>query len=270
MIVLPQGAGGVLGDAYATAAPYQGSGDIWYVATGGTDAASPAGKDRQKPLATIGQAHTNAANGDTIVLMDGYAETRTTQLSITKSLVISGEGTAGGVPTARLSSNSAAAGLLQFVGVCYIRNVYFPTNIQSNNFVGGKIQIVSTNNCQIVGCYFECGPNDQTCAVEVQAGTVGFRAENSTWISIATSVATRPVSGLKVTSTSSHTNIVGCIFDDGTVGFSTASCDLGNGVQTNLSLLNNSLLLGADLLIGSSSTYRIAGLTATGGGRIVA
>ena len=43
----------------------------------GSDAASPAGKDRIKPLATLAQACTNAATGDIIVCLAGHAETLT-------------------------------------------------------------------------------------------------------------------------------------------------------------------------------------------------
>jgi hypothetical protein len=60
------------------------------------------------------------------------------------------------------------------------------------------------------------------------------------------------------------------VFSDGTVGFSNYyAVDLSAGAQSRLTLLGISLLLGAEMKLHSSSTWRLAGLLATGSGKLV-
>ena len=65
MPVYPNGLGQSLGDTLATTYPLHMSGQVWYVlSTTGVDAASPRGLDATRPLATFGQAYSNASNND--------------------------------------------------------------------------------------------------------------------------------------------------------------------------------------------------------------
>lgn len=275
MNVRPNGIGGSSGDQLATCRPLQLSGDVWYVSSLiGTDAASPAGKDRQKPLATLSQAHTNAVAGDIVVLMDGHTETLVAVLTISKAgLDIVGEGQSSGLPTAQLKINAAAASVLNVTGAAVrIRNILFPASIQSNTGSGGvgKVHInASASKSQVIGCYFQEGANDQLAAVSVQTGATDVRVENATFISTAPTTATRPTYGLLTQGTVTDLDVAGCVFSDGTVGFSSAAWDSSAGVVTRLRAQNVSLLLGADAIMNAATTGWLNVQTATDGGRVV-
>jgi hypothetical protein len=265
------GLGGTLGDVLATNKPIQVSGAVWYVnATGGVDAGGTAGQDREKPLATLGQAVTNASNGDIIDLLDGHTETLTAALAIGKTVLIVGEGSAGGLPTVQLKINAAAASLLSLTTAVVLRNIRFPASVQSNIGPGanaGKVRITG-NQCQIIGCYFEQSGLDQLPALSIGTAVTAPRIENSTFISTATAVATRPTYGLFHEGTVSDFDVVGTVFSDGTVGFSGAAWDGSFGIATRLRGINVSQLLGATIVQNASSIGFLNVQTSTGGGSI--
>ena len=100
---LQNGCGESTGDELCTSRPLllPTSNSVWYVNSAtGTDAVSPAGKNREKPLATLAQAITNAQANDIIVLMDGHAESTTSFMTLsTAGVKIVGAGSSGGIPT---------------------------------------------------------------------------------------------------------------------------------------------------------------------------
>lgn len=272
MKLWPNGIGGLTGEPLATTKPLYLSGDVWFVnSTGGVDGASPAGKDRQKPLATLAQAQTNSANGDIIVLLDGHTETFTAALAITKNLAIVGEGSTAGVPTAKLIMNAAAQCTLVLSALgTILANIKFPAGLQSNTGSAanqGKVHMTGSS-AQIRGCYFEESALDQLPAITIASGAANCRLETTTIISTATTVATRPTYGVYGGGTATDLDVVGLILSDGTVGFSGSAWDTTTGAITRLRGQGVSLLLGADMKLHASTTGWISPSTVTGGGGI--
>lgn len=275
MRVRANGIGGTTGDALATCKPLQYSGDVWFVnSTGGVDAASPAGKDREKPLATLGQAYTNAAAGDMIVLLSGHTETVTVALNVAKAgLDIVGEGSSGGIPTVRLLVNSATAGVINITAAgVRLRNILFPASVISNTGTGGGSGKIHVNGggskAQLIGCYFQEGATDQLPGVTIATGMTDIRLENCTFISTATVVATRPTYGFLTQGTVTDLDVFGCVFSDGTVGFANVAWDSTGGTITRLRALGVSALLGADIAISAATVGFLNLQTTTGGGRV--
>lgn len=267
MKVYPNGLETLGGDSLVSQKPLWVGGNTWWVNSAtGTDAGGTAGQDREKPLATLGQALTNSANGDVIVLQSGHSETLTAALNVGIKTVV-GVGTTGGKPAAQLKINAANATLLNMSGSGgQLRNIYFPAAVQSDSSATGKVQIPASTNVLIYGCYFESGANDQMDAVQAIVASNNLRIENCTFVSTATSTATRPTKGLSLTGAITDVSIIGCIFDDGTVGYSGKAADLSGGTITRLSAYNNSLLHGADITINSASTGFFGVGSLSGGG----
>jgi hypothetical protein len=268
------GLGGTTGDSLATTKPLYTSGDVWFVdSTIGVDGASPAGKDRQKPLATLAQAQTNGADGDIVVLLSSHTETFTVGLSLTKSLIIVGEGSSGGVPTAQFKINAANQSVFVLnAAAIQLRNIKFPASVQSNSGAGGgvgKVAIGATGNSTLIrGCYIEQSGLDQLPGLSIASGVARIRIENTTIISTATAVATRPTYGIWHIGTVTDLDVNGLVLSDGTVGFSGASWDGTTGATTRLRAENVSLLLGADAKHHASTTGQLIPSTATSGGAV--
>lgn len=261
MKVLYNGLGETSGDSLALAGtPFQTSGNVWWVlSTIGSDAASPAGQDREKPLATLAQAVTNSADGDTIVLRAGHIETRTTAITINKSLTIVGGGTqtvtvngvATVVPGVTLKANAAGIQLLNITAASVeLRGIYFPENLQSNS--GSARVDISGAQCQVNGCYFAAGSLDIQVTMRVTAGGDRLRVENCTFVSTATTT-TRPVAGIQLAAALSGVELKDVVFDEGSFGWS-AQAFVESATQTNSRMLGVTLLNGAKFVKGSSST----------------
>lgn len=266
---LPNGVGESTGDTLATAKPLLISGDVWYV-HGSTGSDAYNGRDATKPLATLGQAHTNATSGDIIVLKDGHTETLTSLLSITKTVTIVGGGTSGGKPTVKLTNNSAAAGLLDLVtgGAAELRNIWFNANAQTNAVARVKI---SSAAVKIIGCYFECGATDTGPAIEMVGANAGGLIRNTTLISTATVLTAQPESAIKLTGGTgmSWLTLDGVVVDGGTVGWSNFyAVDLSAALNIVLRVESMSLLRGSDMKVHTSTTGHIHVATTTGGSRV--
>jgi len=188
----PNGIGGYPpGDFLDTCKPLQTSGNVWYVSSLiGTDAVAPAGQNREKPLATLAQAVTNALDEDIIVFLQGHTQTLTAVQTLAKSLTLIGEGTVSDKPAVSFVMNAAATSLFNATtaGVEF-RNLYFPQNLQAN--ASPKVAFTGTGTDGLVrGCYFDCGPTDTGTAISI--GTARCRVENTTLISTATTRAAQP------------------------------------------------------------------------------
>lgn len=266
----PNGTGGSVGDQLGTCRPLQTSGNIWYVSSLiGTDAASPAGQNREKPLATIAQAVTNSAADDIIVCLQGHTEALTAAQSLAKSLTIIGEGTTGGKPGVSFLNNSAAANLFVISGTnCELRNLYFPENTQTN--AGVKVT-VSGSTARIVGCYFEQGAKDTGEGIRV--GADGLRIDNTTVISTGVLRSAQPLAAIKAAAvTIASMEFTGLVVSAGTVGFSNYSAiDLSASTGlTKFKALGVSLLLGADMDLPAGWTGWVNCQLTTGGSRVSA
>lgn len=264
----PNGIGGSVGDQLDTCKPLGTSGNVWYVSSLiGTDSSAPAGQNREKPLATIAQAVTNAAADDIIVCLQGHVEVLTAAQSLAKALTIIGEGTTGGKPGVSFSTNAAAASVFS-IGSSFVelRNLYFPEGTQTNT--SGKVTVGGAF-ARIVGCYFEQGGKDTGAGVVVSADAL--RIDNSTFISTGAFRAVQPLAAIKSTATSTaQLELTGVVVSAGTVGFSNYSAvDLTlSTVLTRLKVLGLSLLLGADMDLAAGWTGFYNVQLATGGSRV--
>jgi hypothetical protein len=267
----PNGLGEALGESLCVDGPLQCSGNVWFVnSTGGVDAASPAGKDREKPLATLAQAQTNAADNDLIVLESGHAETYTAALTIAKKLTILGGGLVGGLPSVRFTMNAAAANTFTVTANnVEFYNIYFPAALQANTATGKITANGAVTDMWVEGCYFEMGATDQLAGIRTGSGCDRHTYQRCTFISTATTSGTRPVNGLVTAAggTCADVRVHSCIFDDGPFGFSSSAYAAFN-TMTRLKVKALTLLRGADFVLTSAATGYVQSPNATGGGRI--
>lgn len=154
----PNGAGGTTGDEIAVNAPLilGTTGHIWYVnnsVAGAADAASPRGREREKPLLTLGQAVTNAAAGDVVILGIGHAETIAAGIAVNKALTIVGEGSGSSRP--RLTCGVVGPMLTLSQTGTSLNNIYFP----ASTALGARVSVTASGVVSD-NCYFECGAND--------------------------------------------------------------------------------------------------------------
>ena len=261
----PNGAGDSLGDAVVTQKPLYVSGNIWYVHNStGTDAASPAGQNRNKPLATLAQAVTNAANDDIIVLMDGHTETVTAVQTVNKRLVIAGAGLSSGKPTAKLTVNAAAASLLSFTAeYCQLRNVWIEENAMANS--SPKIN-VAANHFRMVGCYVEANGNDDATCLQLNTGATYCSLESTTFVSTSTSSASQPESAIKTAGSGvTQLEMQDVTLDGGTVGWSNRyALDDESALLTRIKAHGLSLLNGSNCSFSDAVGWVSLG-TVTGG-----
>lgn len=262
----PNGLGGTV-DELALNEPFYGLDCVaWYVCSvNGVDAVSPAGRDREAPLATLQQAVTNASANDVIVLLDGHEETITAAVAIAKrGLVIVGCGQTSGEPNVELTNNSAAASLLTVsVANVQLRNVRIVENAQANS--AARIAVTGAGFI-MSGCQVDAGEFDDGAAVSLGAGADYALIEDTTFASTAISLATRPESGLKTVAAVAGLRLRGVVATDGSYGWTNGyALDLNGGAVTDLLADSVSLLLGASMRLGSSCTGYVIP-TATGGG----
>lgn len=260
----PNGTGQALGDMLATCRPLRTSGNIWYVNSAtGSDAASPRGENEARPLATLGQAITNCAQGDIIVLMDGHAETLAADNVIPANTTVVAGGLSGGLPTVKIAFD--ATHILTLGTRARIHNVWFQTRTSAGS--NNRVQCAGSN--VVRGCYWECSATDTGPGLVINSGSC--RIESCTFVSTATSSASQPESALKTLTESTMTGLrmVGVVFDGGTSGFSNFyACDLSFGEIDEMELEAISLLRGADMKCNSASTGFVNVGQATGGARL--
>lgn len=265
----PNGVGGTLGGAWALCEPILMSGNIWYVSSvNGVNAATPAGQNREKPLATLAQALTNAADNDVIVILGDHNETITSNIDITKRVLIVGEGSAAGVPTAKLTCGFSGVMLTLHTAGIELSNLKFPACAVASTFAR---LTTSQTDCALTGCYFECGALDDAETLNLN-GADRFTLRDCTFISVATSLSAQAFCAIRTDNALADLTVDGLVLSGGTVGFSnTTGCsawDTAASVITRLNAKNVSLLLGADMALNASSTGRLNVQLATGGSRV--
>jgi len=262
----PNGAGGTLGDNLATCKPVLTSGAIWYIGgSGGTDAASPAGQNREKPLATLAQALTNAASGDIIVLLSGASLTLTAAHSLTGHVLV-GEGALTGLPTATIGFD--ASGELRLTAQA---SSVFGIKFTERTGASSTARItISAAQCVVRGCTMECGPSDTGPGILLSGALTGVRLETTVFTSTATLVGSQPAVAVQSSAAQTDLRLNGLTFDAGTVGFSNYyALDLSTGAHVRLRAEGISLLRGADVTINASAIGYFNPELTTGGSRIV-
>lgn len=271
IISLPNGIGATTGDSLALVKPLTVNGNVWYVdSVTGTDAASPAGKNRSKPLATLAQAQTNAANGDIVSILPTHTETLTSTLALSKDLTLVGEGSDSGNPTAQFNTNHATNDLFSITatGLFQIRGLLFPEAAQTNT--GNKISAIgATPLLRIVGCRFEQGALDKGSACTIGHGG-DFHLKSTTFVSTALTTAIQPTAAID-TFNGANINFVwdGVVLDGGTVGWANPfAVDMTSSTTTNLIAESISLLNGSLMRVSEATLGYINIQTSTGGARV--
>lgn len=266
----PNGAGESLGDQLVTCKPLYLAGttnSIWYVnSNGGVDGASPAGRNREKPLATLAQAITNASDNDIIVLMTNHTETPVTGYTINKKLIIVGAGSAAGKPTVKMGSNGINVNRFTVTATnVEFRNIWFLASAAANT----SGILLSAALFRLKGCYFELGANDNV-GLAISAGGDSARVVNTTFISTATSVAAQPVTAMRTNATVSDLEMDGVTFSAGPFGFSNPyAFDTGGNILNRIKAENVDLLLGADANLSTAgNTGYFNPQLATGGSTV--
>lgn len=266
------GLGGVSGATLAIVSPLYTSGEVWYLhGPSGTDAASPAGKERNKPLATLAQALTNAGNNDTIVCLSGHTETLTATATIAETgLSIVGEGTGSSRPKFTRNVNGV---LFDVTGAAVtIDNIYFPGGAASTT--SGKVSVASVGSV-VRNCYFEASVLDDGGQLEFTAGAGQCRVRGCTFISTAATVADQPSSALRVVSAMSDLWIGGpetaqaVVVDGGSSGWSATAALNVTAAVTRLRIQNVDLLNDSDINIVTATTGFVHVRNKTGSARVV-
>jgi hypothetical protein len=278
IISLPNGLGAALGDYLATTEPLLQNGDVWYVDSSDGDDTYD-GRDRIKPLATLGQAVTNGLAGDIIVLKDGHTETLTAAVDIAGFTVV-GCGSSGGYPTVKLTNNQDAAAAINCSGssgeVSQLLNIWFEEQAKTcsapNVLIGGNPG--NAGFVRIRGCYFEANGNDEAPSLELggSEGNSGIVIiENTTFISTSTTLTTQPLSAIESYSSTAPEYIVmnGVVVDGGTVGWSNYfGIDLTDTAPDIIICEALSLLRGSDMKLMEATIGFVNAATVTGGSRI--
>jgi hypothetical protein len=245
----------------------QASGKIWYVSSvSGSDA--NAGNDRDQPLATLNAAMSAAASDDIIALLQDHTETLVAGLTVSKRLAIIGEGDNAGQPRVTFKCNASGANLLSLTTTnIEIRNVSF---LPSASGLGIAHINVASTNCRIVGCRFEQtrGSIDSS-GINLATGANQTRIVDCTFISSATTASTAPGSALLSAAAITDLELVGCVFDAGSHGYSSAGAlTFAGGAITRLKAEGISLLNGSEAFLNAATTGWFNVQTATGGSRV--
>lgn len=261
------GAGGSSGSEFATVAPIYTSGDVWYVySVTGSDAASPRGKERIRPLATLAQAHTNAAAGDVICILSGHTETLTAAQTFNKAgLLVIGEGSGATRPRFTRFGNVVMFDVTA-AGVMF-DNLFFPASVTTSSasarmrFAGGG------NQCR--NCYFECSTLDDGPSIETVTGAADILIRDTTVISTATSISDQPDSAIKVTNALSRLDLDTVTMDGGSSGWANPFTFNGAAAITTLRGINMDLLRDSDMTFATGTTGYLHVRNHSGSARVV-
>lgn len=261
------GIGGSAGSTLATATRFIASGDVWYVSSSsGSDAASPRGRDRARPLATLAQAYTNAAAGDTIVLLSGHTETLSASQTLGKAgLNIIGEGAGSNRP--HFTSNAAMVMFDVTAAGVFIDNIWFSASTTAAPSTA-RVKVTATA-FWMANCYFECGTLDTVCSLEFATGAGQARVEDTTFISTSTSAASQPESAIKVTNAMSDLWLEGVTLNGGSSGWSNPFALNGAAAITRIKAIDLRCLNDSDITFATGTTGYVAERDPSGSVRIV-
>lgn len=261
------GIGGTTGATLVSLSPLKASGFVWYVdSVTGSDAASPRGRERIRPLATLAQAHTNASAGDLIVCLAGHTETLTAAQTFDKAgLHVLGEGAGSGrAKFTRFGDvnmfDVTAAGVV-------FDNILFPASITTTS-TKSRLRFAGAGN-QCVNCYFECSTLDDGPSLETITGAADVLIEETTFISTATSISDQPDSAIKVTNAISRLELRTVVMSGGSSGWANPYAFNGAGAITTLRARNVDLLLDSDITLASGTSGSLHIRNATGSARVV-
>jgi hypothetical protein len=165
---------------------------IWVDSVNGSDSNSGL---EQKPLATLGQAITNATanNGDIIVIKSGHTQTLTSSITVNKAgLKIFGIGSGSSAP--QFTVNAAIDGINITANNVEINNLYFPAGTTATNTARINIDAASV---LIKACTFLCGAYDSD-TITITSNGLYAKVESCSF----TVTALGPVRGISIESAS--------------------------------------------------------------------
>lgn len=253
--VYDSGIGGTTGGYLTTLLPLRSSVDVWYVHSGtGSDAASPRGKQRNYPLATLAQALTNATTDDIIVCLSGHTETLTASQVFgvaEPGITVIGEGLGASRPKFTRNFNGVMFDIQ--ADDIVLENLYFPASGTAS--AASRTRTNGVNRTIIENCYFECGSNDTGAAYDIVSGSGSITIRNTTFISTAAAPASAPALGITAPAGLGLLTMYRVTFDGGSSGwsnpyaFSSTTTAITRLRATEIDLLNDS-----DMLIHSGST----------------
>lgn len=250
------GVGASLGSELLASRPLYHTGSVWYVHHTGSDAASPRGKERIRPLATLAQAVTNAAAEDWIVLLAGHAET------ISGAIVLAGKHRlkifSEGVGDSRARLTRGANVILLDITTSEdieLNGIVFPESTVASALA--RVRFAASGNL-VESCRFEHGANDTGTGIQYVTGWAGAEHRNTIHISVAASPAAAPGSAINVLDTGAMFRMYKSTLDGGASGWSNPYAFLGSsaigGFQATLiDQLNDS----DGIMATGSSGFRI-------------
>lgn len=262
--IYPNGTGGTLGDELVTETELYTTGLVYYVHHSGDD--TNVGTSRAKPWASLVHAIATVVSDDTVVLLDGHAETISAAQTISQDgLKIVGEGSDEGVPTVTLTSGLTDQSMLTLSGInIALGNIRFSGGSSQVNVA--KVAITGVRS-MVRGCYFECDAAMEFAALSWSSVAHGARAFDTKFV--VTSTTTQPGIGL-LSNGPTDCEMEAVTFDGGDVGF-------GGGGYVDLSALGVGsaperlrcqqmrLLNGAGFSTGASTTGYIGIAEKSGG-----
>jgi hypothetical protein len=268
--IYSSGIGGSSGSELATASRLYSSGFVWYVSfSSGTDAASPAGRERNRPLKTLSQAYTNASAGDVIVLLSGHTETLTSAQTLGKAgLLVIGEGSGTTRPTFTRGDdvnvfNVTAAGVL-------IDNIIF--NDTFATAVNPAAVKTASTETVLKNCQFQMGDDLVDVAAnigfEMVTGAGQVRIEDTRFV-VVSDATYRPASAIKVTNAMSDLELSGVTLDGGPVGWAQPYAFNGAAAITRLTTLNVDLYNDSDITLATGTTGNVHVRSTTGSAKVV-
>jgi hypothetical protein len=263
--IYPQGLGYSTGDIIGTQGTLYSTGRVRFVDSANEQAAnSGAGDDEMRPWATLAYAISSASDGDTILLGPEHAETITGNLvcSLNRVAVI-GMGSSGGEPTAVLTM---AAGSLRFSGdnatIANVKMVAAADLVASLMLGGTGVNFLARD------LVLEMGADMANTFGLSLTTTTSKRIERVTIRSVAEVGDVLPLQGLYCGSSACRIDIIDCVIDNGSAGFSFTGMEFSSSSTKFLNIENLTQLRGADVIVGADTVGRIGVSSAGGSARV--
>jgi hypothetical protein len=260
--------GGSIGPDIVSKGEWQQSGQRWYVCSvNGSDAASPRGLSRNRPLATFSQAYTNASAGDVVQFLGGHSEVITSKKTIAKGIYFVSEET--GTARATFTANVEGADSMFFATAANVvfDNLYFPKSLSAANNARIEVRNIGT---RFIRSDFECGSFDTVPSVfytdATQQPDYGS-VKDCSFISVATALTAQPSTGLGLFGHIDSFIVENTVFDGGNYGWSDAALKM-NALSSAFEFNGVSLLRNSNINILATSTGRIYIKDKTGSSRI--
>jgi hypothetical protein len=242
------------------------SGYVWYVHHTGTDAAGTAGRDKQKPLATLAQAHTNASAGDLIYFLEGHTQVLAASQTFNKAgIILASEGT--GTSRASFTRNADVVMFDITAAGVQMHNLWLPQSTIAISAANPNIRTAAASTL-LEGCELDCGALDLAPGLQLNTGADRFEARDCTFVSTSTSLTAQPLAGIKVNQAVSDMRLVNVTIDGGTVGWSTPHGFNGAAAVTRLTGRNFKLIRNSDAIIATGGVGLITLGSASASARV--